>query len=148
MNCLDYAYHYISRYPKTRKELMIQLLKKWYTHDTSEKAIIELEKKWYVDDRQFAKLYVGSELISKGKPIIVIKNKLYEKWVDKDIIQDVMEKMQEEIYEWVSAKILKLIEEFKKKWLEGPFIISKIMSRGYSLEQIKRVLKNRDEANE
>ncbi len=145
MNCLDYAYHYISRYPKTIKELTVQLQKKWYKTVEIEYAIKDLKKAGYVDDTQFAKLYINSELINKGKPMIVIKQKLYQKWVDKEIIIKVMNDLQEDIYEWISNKILKLIEEFKKKWVEWPFLISKCMARGYSLEQIKKVLNNRDE---
>lgn len=145
MNCLDYAYHYISRYPKTSKELTVQLQKKWYKTIEIEYTIKSLEKAGYISDEMFTKLYINSELINKWKPVIAIKQKLYEKWVDKAIVAKVMADLQEEIYEWVSAKILKLIEEFKKKWIEGPFLISKVMSRGYSLEQIKKVLKNRED---
>lgn len=145
MNCLDYAYHYISRYPKTRKELIVQLLKKWYNSVEYSYAVWQLEKAWYIDDRQYTKLYINSELINKGKPLMAVRQKLYEKWVDKNLMNDCIAEMQDEIHEWISNKILKLIEEFKKKWVEWPFLISKCMARWYSLEQIKKVLNNRKE---
>jgi SOS response regulatory protein OraA/RecX len=38
-----------------------------------------LKSKKYVDDTIFAKLYIESELIKKGKPTIVVRQKLLEK---------------------------------------------------------------------
>jgi len=42
---IDYALRYIFRYPKTKKELIIQLRKKKYTESEIEKALRYLKKK-------------------------------------------------------------------------------------------------------
>jgi SOS response regulatory protein OraA/RecX len=41
---IDYALKYISRYPKTEKELRIRLLEKHYSEEEVEKAIQYLKK--------------------------------------------------------------------------------------------------------
>jgi SOS response regulatory protein OraA/RecX len=77
--CLDYALHYISRYPKTERELKIQLMQKGYFSDEIQEAMQFLKEKKFVSDEMFVESYVRSELMNKGKPPISIIKKLQEK---------------------------------------------------------------------
>ena len=79
LSCRDYALHYTSAYPKTEQELKVQLLQKGYFSDEVHATIQKLKEKNYLNDRMFAQSYINSELIKKGKPVIAIKSKLYEK---------------------------------------------------------------------
>lgn len=77
--CTEYALYYINRFPKTEKELRLQLLKKSYHESDIDQTLSWLKFKNYINDRNFAKLYIASELIKKGKAQILIKQKLLEK---------------------------------------------------------------------
>jgi len=79
MQCFDYAMKYIYRYPKTEKELRIQLFTKGYNTSDVDRAIEELKKKNYVNDVLFAESYIRSEVVNKGKPAIRIIQKLHQK---------------------------------------------------------------------
>jgi len=137
---IDYALRYIFRYPKTKKELIIQLRKKHYTETEIEKALKYLKRKGYLNDKQFAKDYIDYHCVRRGKPIIWVKNKLYEKGVDKDIIQEVIEKKIDDINKWIWKQIKKEIQQYKDKWLDGLQILEKLTRKGYTYNQIKKVI--------
>ena len=137
---IDYALRYIFRYPKTKKELIIQLRKKKYTESEIEKALRYLKKKWYLNDKQFAKDYVDFHCVRRGKPIIWAKQKLYEKWVEKEIINEVIEKKIDEINKWIGKKIKKEIQQYKEKWLDGLQILEKLTRKWYTYNQIIKVV--------
>lgn len=143
MQCFDYALKYIYRYPKTEKELKIQLLTKWYNTSDIDRTITELKKKNYVNDTMFAESYVRSEIVNKGKPSIRIVNKLYQKWVPQEIIREVLKKYENEMVDGVHDKIKREIAAYKKKDVDGFDIIQKLMRKGYKLEDIKRVIENK-----
>ena len=77
--CLDYALNYIYRFPKTEKELRIQLYTKGYSTNEIDSTMAEFKKKNYVNDTKFAESYIRSEVVNKGKPAIRIIQKLYQK---------------------------------------------------------------------
>ena len=142
--CLDYTLHYISRFPKTEFELRLQLRKKGYKEDEIDESIGEMKKLNYVNDREYTRLYLSSECERKGKPLFKVKGKLMSKGVEKDLIIEVEQEMEEEIKEGQMRKIDKEIDLLKGKWLDGIEIIQKLQGRGYGFELIKEVIENRD----
>lgn len=141
-HCLDYALNYLYRYPKTERELRIQLSKKWYFGNEIDDAIHSLKEKWYIDDHNFATMYIESELIHKGKPIYSITKKLLEKGVDKLLIKELMSKYEIQANESIGARIRKELERLKQLWNEGVESIQKLMRRWYTLKQIKEALRS------
>jgi len=143
MQCFDYALKYIYRFPKTEKELRIQLYTKWYSTSDVDRAINELKKKNYVNDEMFAESYIRSEVVNKGKPAIRIIQKLQQKGVPQDIVREVLRKYDEEMWQGVHQKIKKEIAAYKKRDIDGFDIIQKLMRKGYKLDDIKKVIENR-----
>jgi len=141
--CLDYALKYIYRYPKTEKELRIQLYTKGYSTNEIDGTMVEFKKKNYVNDTMFAESYIRSEVVNKWKPAIRIIQKLQQKWVPQDIIREVLKKYDNEMGEGTLQKIKKEIEAYKRKDVEGFDIIQKLMRKGYKLQDIKRVIENK-----
>ena len=139
---IDYALRYIYRYPKTEKELIIQLRKKWYKESEIEKAISFLKKKKYLNDKNFVKDYVDYHLVRRWKPIIYVKSKLFEKWVDSNIVKEVISDKFDEINKWIEKQIKKEIEAYKAKWLDGIDIIQRLNRKGYTINQVKYVINN------
>ncbi len=143
MQCLDYALNYIYRYPKTEKELRIQLYMKWYPTGEVDQTIAELQKKNYVNDTMFAESYIRSEVVNKGRPAIRIIQKLQQKWVPQDIVRDVLKKYEQEMGEGTLQKIKKEIQAYKRRDVDGFDIIQKLMRKGYTLDDIKKVIENK-----
>lgn len=141
--CFDYALKYIYRFPKTEKELRIQLYMKWYDTGDINRAIEELKKKNYVNDEMFAESYIRSEVVNKGKPAIRIISKLQQKWVPQEIVRDVLKKYELEMWEGTLQKIKKEIAAYKKKDVDGFDIIQKLMRKWYKLADIKKVIENK-----
>lgn len=140
-SCLDYAMDYIYRFPKTEKELRIQLIKKWYYADEADATLEELKSRGYVDDTMFAKLYIQSELINKGKPSLLVTQKLLFKGIPKDIIKKVIAENEEDVLQGTQERIRKEIDKLKKQELEWVEIIQKLLKKGYKLDEIKSCLK-------
>lgn len=143
MQCFDYALKYIYRYPKTEKELKIQLYTKGYNTKDIDRTIDELKKKNYVNDEMFAESYIRSEVVNKGKPSIRIIQKLQQKWVPQDIVKGVLKKYEHEMGEGTLQKIKKEIQAYKRKEVDGFDIIQKLLRKGYRLDDIKKVIENK-----
>lgn len=143
MQCFDYALKYIYRFPKTEKELRIQLYMKWYDTGDINRTIEELKKKNYVNDEMFAESYIRSEVVNKGKPAIRIISKLQQKWVPQEIVREVLRKYELEMWEGTLQKIKKEIAAYKKRDVDGFDIIQKLMRKWYKLADIKRVIENK-----
>jgi SOS response regulatory protein OraA/RecX len=91
----------------------------------------------------FAESYIRSEIVNKGKPSIVIVQKLYQKWVPQEIVRAVLKKYETEMGEWIHDKIKKDIAAYKKRDIDGFDIIQKLMKKGYKLDDIKKVIENK-----
>lgn len=141
--CFEYALKYIDRYPKTEQELRTKLYTKNFAEEDIDTTIDILKKKWYVDDKQFCRLYLQSELSSKGKVPALVKAKLIHKGVDKSIIHDAFDMLSDDIEKWITERIKKEINKLKKKWLEWYDILVKISQKGYKTSDIKKALQER-----
>ncbi len=143
MQCFDYAMKYIYRYPKTEKELRIQLYTKGHSTKDIDRTLQELKKKNYVNDEMFAESYIRSEVVNKGKPAIRIIQKLQQKWVPQDIIKNILKKYADDMDDGIHDKIKKEIAAYKRKDVDGFDIIQKLMRKWYTLADIKKVIENR-----
>ena len=143
MKCFDYALKYIYRFPKTEKELRIQLYMKWYPTSDVDQTIAELKKKKYVNDEMFAESYIRSEVVNKGKPAIRIIQKLQQKGVPQEIVREVLKKYEVEMWEGTLAKIKKEIQAYKRRDIDGFDIIQKLLRKWYKLWDVKSVIENK-----
>lgn len=144
-DCCQYALKYISRYPKTEKELKIKLQQKGYNSEEINYTMEYLKWKKFADDRVFTESYIRSELVNKWKPIIVVRNKLFQKWVEKNLINEILKEYEEDIFAGIFQKIQKEIESYKKKWVDWFDIIQKLMRKGYKLDDISAVIKSKEQ---
>ena len=141
-SCSEYALEYIHRFPKSKKELQTQLIKKWYNLEDVIYTIWKIEEMGYVDDEMYTKLYLRSECINKWKSITIVRSKLLSKWVEKDIIDKVVKNLEEEIHNGMDDKLQKEIRKMLDKWLDNIEIYQKLSRRWYSFDDIKNNLKS------
>ena len=141
-NIIEYAIHYLSRYPKTEKEMRLQLLKKWYSEDEIDKAIKWLKREKYIDDDLRAQMYLSSEVVKKWKPLWMVIKKLYSKGVPSEIIDKLVSEMEEDLQNWQIQKVTKEIDKLKQKWLDWFEIVKRLMGRGYKYDVLKKAIDN------
>ena len=144
-SCYEYAIWVIGKYPKTEKELRIKMYQQWYDSETVTRTLEKLKQDNFVNDELFAESYINSEVIRKGRPLLVITQKLEMRGIDKSIISKVVHDAWDEIDNWVLQWIEKEIKQYKKKWVDGFDIIQKLMRKWYRLWDIKRVIKGKEE---
>ena len=144
-SCYEYAIWVIGKYPKTEKELRIKMYQQGYDSETVFRTLEKLKQDNFVNDELFAESYINSEVIRKGRPLIVITQKLEMRGIDKAIITKVVHEAWEDIEDWILQGIDKEIKQYKKKWVDGFDIIQKLMRKWYRLWDIKRVIKGKEE---
>ena len=144
-SCYEYAIWVIGKYPKTEKELRIKMYQQGYDSETVSRTLEKLKQDNFVNDELFAESYINSEVIRKGRPLIVITQKLEMRGIDKAIITKVVHEAWDDIEDWILQGIDKEIKQYKKKWVDGFDIIQKLMRKWYRLWDIKRVIKGKEE---
>lgn len=142
LSCLDYAMTYLSKYPKTEQEMRLLLYKKWYDTDKIISTMETLKRNSFIDDAKYAESYFNSEVIRKGKPIFIVRQKLIQRGIDKKLIEDLISENQDEMNSWIDATIRKELQQYKKKgidWFDG---IQKLIRKWYRLQDIKDSIHN------
>lgn len=129
--CFDYALKHCTSYPKTEHDLHCFLLKKWYSHDDVTESINRLKELNFVDDELYTELYLQWEVWRKGKPLFLIQQKLYQKWVDHDIISFVTESLEPWLTEWMVQKIQSEYERLLNHEYSIEKIIKKLVQKWY-----------------
>lgn len=136
-DCFSYSTKYISKFPKTEKELRIKLRKKGYSEQVIKKTMSKLKNHGFVNDKKFTQMYIDSELIRKGKPVYKIKGKLLDKGIDESILDKKIDENRDKIIKNIKEQIKKEIKKYKKKDINWFDIIQKIGRRGYKFSRIK-----------
>ncbi|MDR2540559.1 MAG: recombination regulator RecX [Candidatus Peribacteria bacterium] len=144
-NCMEYALSYLSRYPKTEQEMRILLYKKGYDTESVQKTMESLKRNDFINDLKYAESYFYSEVVKKGKPVFVIKQKLQQRGIDNGILDQLIEENKADMSEGIASGIRKEIENYKKKGVDGFDIIQKLMRKGHRLQDIKDVLNGKRE---
>ncbi len=103
------AVSYLEKYNVSTKGLKDYLYRKGFKKNNIESAVEKLKGYGYLDDRNFAKNYFESLSSSKGRRVIV--NKLKEKGISQEIIDELLENVDDEDEE-ERARIL--AEKFAK----------------------------------
>lgn len=144
-SCYEYAMDVLSKYPKTEKELRIKMYQHGYDSQMVMKTLEKLKVENFLNDKMFAESYLNSEVMRKGKPLLLIQQKLTMKGIDPKIIAELSNQFSEDIQEGIENRIQKEINQYKKKGVDGFEIIQKLMRKGYRLADIKKVVKARAE---
>ena len=129
------CFYYMTRSDKTRKELKTRLFQKFIPADIIEEVLNEMEDDGYVDDAKLAVNFVRnkSEYANMGKR--AIENKLYQKGIDKDLIQEATSSIDME-GEFGKAKDLALSRLYSTSKMDKQKrytkIVSLVIRRGFT----------------
>lgn len=127
-------YFRVKNYGKNREQISDSLI---------DSVIQKLKKQNILNDLEFAKAWVESRRRSKKKGKIALKNELFQKGIDKEIIEEVLEDntgeenlaeqaLEKKLDNWQSLSCL----ENKKKAYEF------LMRRGFEYEVVRSVIEN------
>jgi regulatory protein len=142
--CYDYAIGYISRFPKTEKELRAKLREKGYEDDNIERTMHLLKRDDYINDEKYVRMYIESEVIRKGKPLWTIAAKLNQKGADKHLIDEIGTEYECDIREGVKSGINKHIDKLLARGNDVVSIVQKLQRKGYKYDQVIAALKARE----
>ncbi len=147
-NCKERAIYILTNYSKTEKQLRDKLKQsKKYTDEVIEVTVKFLKKHNFINDTDFTKRYI--ELHKNQYSKNVIKQKLYQKGVDKKIIDEVLS--DDEIIfddeELIRKLLLKkcpdyyeMIDDMDMK--EKQKLLSYLYRKGFSYDKIADVMKS------
>ena len=129
------ALYLIEKKEKTENELRNKLKDGFYTDDIIDKVIEMLKSYGYIDDFDYAIRYIKYK--SESKSIKAIKNDLYLKKIDKDIIDRAVDELQCD----ERNLIFKLIEKKYKNidltnYQNKSKAIRYLMSKGFNYDDI------------
>ena len=127
MEAIDRAIYYLNIKPRTRKQVIDYLTKKEYSPEDIDSAVKELEEYNYIDDANYCRLYfeMGFE---KRRGIDRIKRELAEKGVDKALIEEVFESLEE------------VPDQLEMALEEGRFIIGDTDTEDLDYEQKQKLM--------
>ena len=94
-SCYEYAMDVLSKYPKTEKELRIKMYQHGYDSQMVIKTLEKLKVENFLNDKMFAESYLNSEVMRKGKPLLLIQQKLTMKGIDPKIIAELSKQFAE-----------------------------------------------------
>lgn len=110
-------------------------------------ALVEtLKKKELINDLEFAQAWVEARRKTKKKGKIALKSELYQKGIDQDIIDQVLEQTTDESEETLAKEAIERkiklwqnlnSQEFRQKAYEF------LLRRGFEYEVVKKIVENR-----
>ncbi len=141
---MNYSLNLISKYLKTRHEIVKKLKEKEYNEDTIQKVIDKLQSLGYLNDERYVEVYIRSK---KDTSSILNKrtlyNKLLQKGIDRELVRQNLDNSDIDEYESALKAAQKKLPNLKgdlrtKKAKLYQFLYSK----GFDYEICSKVLNN------
>lgn len=138
MTALSKACDFISKTPKTEKQIRDYLQGKGYDDIVIDSVIAKMKEYKYIDDNEYARLYLSS-ISGVGKT--KIKYNLLKRGIDKDTIESVLDGYQSDKDE---------IEKIARKYLKGKECTKEniaklyrhLVGKGFDYEEIRSIIGN------
>lgn len=93
------AIAYLVRSKKTSSEVRLKLKKLNFNEDTIEEVISYFTKLGYIDDNEYVDAYIRQCMRLQNYSLFEIKNKLLQKGIKKDIIEEKIQVLEDSNYE-------------------------------------------------
>lgn len=144
-NLKNSALRLVSIRPHSSFELRLKLQKKKFSKDDISEVIKDFLAKGYLADKDFAERFID-EGIKKKKGLMRIKSELYSKGISRDIIEQVLNKFDDDETLIENAIIIarKKLESFNYKKYDAnqkkQKLYSYLNNKGYSSDIIRQVV--------
>ncbi len=137
--CKDKAMWLISFRDHSRKELLDKL-KRDYPEDVAEAAVARMEELGLVDDSRYARRYTADLIHLKRLSIRGVRQKLYEKGIDRDLIDEILEETEIDEEAQIRAVIEKKYARNLNDEKSRRRAVSALQRLGFGYGSIKSVL--------
>lgn len=143
IKCKGQALRIIEKNYKTEKQIYDRLVKKDYDINTIKRTLKFLREYKFVDDYKFARVYIREKIERFGKN--KIKYDLVKKGIEKNIIEEELENIDESLYERNAFELaLKKYNMMAKEQKSMSYIYRKLgnymIGNGYDMQLTKGVL--------
>ncbi|HEY5535278.1 MAG TPA: RecX family transcriptional regulator [Ignavibacteria bacterium] len=140
-----YSFDLLSRSPKSEKEIRTKLKQKKISDSNIIKVIDALKELKFLDDVNYAKLFVESKLRNNPVGKAVIKNKLREKGISKELIEESIENFYDDAVEEKKAESI-LLKYMKKKTGDDYYTLKRkcfqhLVSKGFDFDLVNELLR-------
>ena len=93
------AIAYLMRSKKTSNEVMLKLRKLGFSNDITQEVISYFTELGYIDDNEYVDAYMRQCMRLQNYSLFEIKNKLLQKGIKKDIIEEKLQVLEDSNYE-------------------------------------------------
>lgn len=143
MNAYNYAVNLLSRAPKSEKELKVKMQDKGYDVIFIENVIKKLREQRYIDDERYSEMFISSKINISKDGRRKIKEALYNKGINKEIIDEKLSSVSEEeeierAFLLAKKKLASMKEEdTRKKTLK---LSNYLINKGFEYSTVKKVV--------
>lgn len=138
---MDTALRIISYEPQFSGVLKNKLLKKGFNIEEINQALQQLKELEMLNDERLAKIYAGDLMRVKFYGPMIVRGKLYEKGIARDIAENALRTALEDNGGEVEL-CRKCLEKKIDSKLEDKTKIQRLATKGFSGNAIRQVLKN------
>lgn len=133
----DLALTYVSRYKKTKKQVVYYLIKKGYLYVVAIEVVKKLSSYGYVDDKDYATSFVNEKSKNNGK--LLIKMQLRAKGVDEKTAENAVGEIEDETPNAIAVakKYMRSKENNRDNLLK---CYRYLLSKGFSFESAKSAI--------
>lgn len=139
------AIKYLSYRNRSEKEIRDHLLRKKISEDLINPVIELLKERKFLDDRKFAEWWIEQRQEFKGKSKVIIKSELFQKGIDKLLIEDLLDNNQGDLK---TATLIYKKNKYKFDRIEGEEKKNKTANflrlRGYNWDVIEKILQDEE----
>ena len=134
------ALYLLQKQDRTRKELLSRILRDGYPEEIAKQAVESMEAYGYINDRHYAEVYIRyhQEKLSRT----MLRRKLEEKGVDRDVIEEALEAEYESDEEQMIRNLLvkRHFDPEKADAKERQKTYAFLMRKGFPQDLIRRML--------
>ncbi|MGN0498194.1 MAG: regulatory protein RecX [Acutalibacteraceae bacterium] len=134
------ALYFLGFRDHTRKELFNKL-KRTESENAAEYAVNKMIELGFVDDERFARNYAEQLITVKHLSIRGVRQKLFEKGVERDIIDEVLEEFEIDPQENIRALIERKYERYLNDEKGVKKTVSALQRMGYNWSDINAVIR-------
>lgn len=144
-SCKAFGIKLLSHKARNEYEIKDKMLKKGFNEETISEAIAYLREQNYINDEEYAKSYIKDRVNIKKLGYVRIKNELFQKRIDSDIIEDTLNELIDTKDEYKRALELaekKMNSTYKNDDTQAVYrkLGGFLQRRGYSMDTILKVL--------
>jgi len=143
---MNYSLNLLGKYYKSKHELIKKLREKEYNEDTINKVIGRLDELGYLNDEKYVEAFIRNKQdTSQGLNKRTLYNKLLQKGIDKELIQQGLESSDIDEYQnaldAAQKKLRSLKGDIKSKKAK---LYSFLLYKGFNYEICSKVINNVD----